>query len=134
MTEHIKDFDNWNKVQKKLNSKNQFKHFKKREIWWASIGVNVGVEIDGKHNFFEHPVLVIKKINATSAFVIPLTNTVRENDERYVTYKIKGEKHSAVISQAQMMDTRRFRRRLKDKMSNKDFINILHCFKKQFPE
>lgn len=134
MSAYIKNFDKWNEVQKKLDSTKKRIRFKKREIWWVSIGVNIGSEIDGKGDFFERPVLVIKKINATSAFVIPLTRTVREDDERFVVYKINGEKRSAVINQARMIDTRRFHRRLKDKMSNKDFVNILNCFKKQFPE
>ncbi|MEY8537846.1 type II toxin-antitoxin system PemK/MazF family toxin [Lactococcus muris] len=134
MTEYIKDFDSWNEFQKNLNSNSKPKFFKKREIWWAAVGVNVGNEVDGKNEVFERPVLVIKKINATSAFVIPLTSTIRENDDRYVTYTIKGKKRSAMISQARMMDTRRFRRRMRNKMSNKDFRNILNCFKKQFSE
>ncbi|MEY8459346.1 type II toxin-antitoxin system PemK/MazF family toxin [Lactococcus ileimucosae] len=134
MTEYIKDFDSWNEIQKNLNSSSKPKFFKKREIWWAAVGVNVGNEVDGKNEVFERPVLVIKKINATSAFVIPLTSTIRENDDRYVTYTIKGKKRSAMISQARMMDTRRFRRRMRSKMSNKDFRNILNCFKKQFSE
>ena len=132
MSDYIKKFDEWNALQKKVNSKTPIVHFKKRQIWWASIGVNVGTEMDGKNGNFERPVLVIKKISATSAFVVPLTSTIREEDERLVSYQIKDKKYSASISQARPIDTRRFIRRINSKMSNKDFVKIITCFKNQF--
>jgi CRISPR/Cas system type I-B associated protein Csh2 (Cas7 group RAMP superfamily) len=45
-----------------------------------------------------------------------LTSTVKENDDRYVTYEIKGKKKSANIAQARMLDVRRFRRVFPDRM------------------
>jgi len=134
MSEYIKNFDTWNEVQKQLNSSKRRIFFKKRDIWWASLGVNIGSEIDGKHEYFERPVLVIKKISAISAFVVPLTSTIRENDERFVTYEINGKKRSAAISQARAIDIHRFRRRFKYKMSNDNFVKIITCFRNQFPE
>ena len=59
----MKDFDKWNIEKKKIdyNIKNILP--KKREIWWLSIGLNVGVEEDGKNNNFEQPILVMKVFN-----------------------------------------------------------------------
>ena len=42
-----KDFDNWNKEKKKINYKNTNRFYHAREIWWCSLGVNVGFEQDG---------------------------------------------------------------------------------------
>ena len=134
MEEYTKRFDEWNEVQKHLNERKKLFPFKKRDIWWASIGVNIGQEIDGKNSSFERPVLVIKKINATSAFVVPLTSTIREGDNRYVIYEVNGERRAAAIAQARRIDVRRFRRKFNYKLRNEDFIRILAAFRNQFPE
>ena len=60
----MKDFDKWNKRKKKIdynNTKNILPKIK--EVWWLSIGLNVGVEEDGKNSNFERPVLVVRVFN-----------------------------------------------------------------------
>lgn len=129
---YMKDFENWHELKQRLDGKGKLVPYKKRQIWWTSLGVNIGHEIDGKHQSFERPVLVIKKINASSAFVVPLTSTIREGDSRLVSFEINGKKSSAAIAEARKIDVRRFRRIFKEKMSNKDFTNIVKKFKAQF--
>src|SRR3977135_3027575 len=36
--------------------------FQEREIWWRSVGVNVGHEMDGKNQFYNLPVLIVRKL------------------------------------------------------------------------
>lgn len=43
-----KDFDAWNEYKKELEIKNQTILYKEGEIWWTSIGVNIGNESCGK--------------------------------------------------------------------------------------
>lgn len=54
-TIYKKQFDLWNKkkkyVEARAHSENLYLH--EREVWWCSVGVNIGVEIDGKNNVFE---------------------------------------------------------------------------------
>ena len=64
----IKDFDKWNKKKKEINYSIQNILPKIREVWWLSIGLNVGVEEDGKNNNFKRPVLVIKVFNRQCFF------------------------------------------------------------------
>ena len=45
----FKDFDGWNEKKKVTNVKDFELFFKQAEVWWCVCGVNVGVEIDGKH-------------------------------------------------------------------------------------
>lgn len=45
-----KDFDKWNEIKKIVHSKPDNFGMHKREIWWMSLGLNVGVEVDGKHD------------------------------------------------------------------------------------
>ena len=43
------------------------------DIWWASIGENVGSEINGKSRLFSRPVIIFKKLAHGFYFVIPTT-------------------------------------------------------------
>jgi mRNA interferase MazF len=71
-----KDFDQWNNLKKEINTKEVFRDlfFYEREVWWCSIGLNVGVESDGKNENFERPVLIIKKFNSDMIWIVPLTS------------------------------------------------------------
>ena len=67
MKEYIKNFDEWN-IQRKMVQKNSVVEsydffFHEKEVWWSALGVNIGVEMDGKNENFERPVLVLRKIN-----------------------------------------------------------------------
>ncbi|MDK2948964.1 MAG: hypothetical protein PWQ56_129 [Patescibacteria group bacterium] len=43
-----KSFDEWNEDKKKLNKLNSKFFLHEREVWWCSLGVNIGYEADGK--------------------------------------------------------------------------------------
>ena len=65
-----KDFDTWNEEKKGLEIvAPDTLIFHEREIWWSSIGLNVGDEEDGKNDLFERPVLVLRKFNNKVAWV-----------------------------------------------------------------
>ena len=50
MSENFKNFDGWNVKKKLADAKlSNAPFFKERDIWWMSIGINVGYEEDGKH-------------------------------------------------------------------------------------
>lgn len=57
-----KDFDNWTQIKKGLDTEHKIPFFNEREIWWCSLGVNIGYEIYGKGYVFSRPVLILKKI------------------------------------------------------------------------
>ena len=46
-----------------LEKKIVYPSFKEGELWWCSIGINVGVEIFGKGPDAVRPVVIFKKIN-----------------------------------------------------------------------
>ena len=59
-----KDFDEWNKRKKDLHYKHfSNSKFQEGEIWWCGAGLNIGHEIDGKHDTFERPFYILKKCN-----------------------------------------------------------------------
>jgi transcriptional regulator with XRE-family HTH domain len=83
-----------------------------------------------KDKQLERPVIILKRVNYHSAIIIPLTSTIRENDDRFVNYEIDGIKKSANISQIRMIDTKRFRRKAKIKLPIDNFREIKSRLKK----
>lgn len=63
-----KDFDKWSR-NKKLLEEHAYAQlsFHEREIWWCSLGLNLGDEQDGKHQDFERPVLVLRFLRKVSS-------------------------------------------------------------------
>ena len=75
MPKYVKNFDEWNKTKKKIDEHDVSKlYFNEREIWWTSVGVNVGSETDGKNQLFERPVLVYRKLGSGVFIGIPITS------------------------------------------------------------
>jgi mRNA interferase MazF len=46
-----KQFDAWNQLKTILHNSDKELYFKERDIFWASIGINIGYEQDGKDDF-----------------------------------------------------------------------------------
>ncbi len=61
MRELLVQFVEWTKLKVRIHIKeNSALYFHEREVWWASLGKNIGFEQDGKNKMFERPVLVLK--------------------------------------------------------------------------
>jgi len=103
-----KDFDSWNKLKKKINIRDPI-YVSEREIWFCSVGLNVGSEQSGKHELFERPVLVIKEITLNTFIGVPLTSN-KKKGSWYI--EIKSTNSSAIISQVKLFDTRRLARKI----------------------
>lgn len=108
-----KFFDSWNKRKKLVNifevGKNFYYH--EREIWWCSLGVNIGVETDGKHQLFERPVLILKKFNKDMLWVLPLTSR-EHNDPFHHPVGYQRDKTWVKITQLRTVDSKRLLRKL----------------------
>lgn len=117
-----KDFDAWNGQKKKVHARDEQILFHEREIWWCSLGVNVGVETDGKNDNFERPVLVLKKFNKDMVWVVPITS--RKGPAKYY-YPIKyGNKDRWVIlSQLKTISSKRLIRKI-EALPESDFEQI----------
>lgn len=71
---NLEFFDNWNEIKKQLHQKEkEVKFFKERQIWWCSIGQNLGSESYGKGLTFTRPILVYKKLSERIFLGTPLT-------------------------------------------------------------
>ncbi len=106
----MKDFDSWNEEKKYLEIKNHDTlFFHEREIWWCSIGLNLGDEQDGKNELFERPVLIIKKFNNRVCWVLPMT-TKQKDGTYYHELKHDGKVFSVILSQIRLVSVKRLRR------------------------
>jgi len=113
MAEYIKDFNRWNEVKKTIDSKALTSgiYFHEREIWWCSIGINVGSEEDGKNESFERPVLIVRKINKDKLLITPFTSKITANEVR-ITASCAGTRSQILLDQARIVSSKRLLRRI----------------------
>ena len=121
-----KDFDAWNEVKKETHKNNAVPDFpKEREIWWSSVGVNIGVETDGKHETFERPVLIVRVFNKEMLWAVPVTSTMKDSPF-YYPFLFKNEDRSVILTQLRAMSTKRLLRQV-DVMSVEDFEKVIEA-------
>ena len=101
-----KDFESWHGLKQKLDTRNKAPIFHEREIWWCSMGVNIGFEVYGKGNIFTRPVLILKKFSKSTFLGVPLSTKIK-NSEYYHPITFKGKTSSAVFDQIRIMDAKR---------------------------
>jgi len=81
------------------------------EVWWVAVGENVGIEINGKSEYFSRPVLVFKKLSHLGFMGIPLS-TQEHGGSWYVNFRFQGKEVYAALSQAKVFSTARLYNRL----------------------
>ena len=105
-----KNFDDWNALKKKTEIKRQLLDISEREIWWISFGLNVGVEIDGKHQDYERPAIIIRKFNQHMVWVLPTTSQAK-NQKFHEKFSFGDKIYFAALTQIRTMSTKRFLRK-----------------------
>lgn len=107
-----KNFDNWNELKKKIHINNENKFYHEREVWWCSIGVNVGFEQDGKGEDFSRPVLVVKGFSKNVFICVPLTTRLK--DGKYYSDIFLGDKikRKVILSQIRLIDSKRLEEKI----------------------
>lgn len=107
----MKDFDSWNELKKKIESKEKSPFANKRDIWWCHFGLNIGSEEDGKNELYERPVIVIKVLNTSLLRVAPLTSNVKD-DKHHFVISYNQRQGSVILSQTKTMSTKRLSRKI----------------------
>lgn len=100
-------FENWTKLKVTLHLSEKIIYFKEREIWWASIGANVGFEQNGKNKNYERPVLVIRKFNKDMLWIAPLTSKSKTG-----TYYFPINTGAVILSQLRLISSKRLIRKV----------------------
>lgn len=119
-----KDFDSWNIEKKRLQETGREDFiFRERDIWWCSIGINIGTEEDGKNDLFERPVLIIRKFNSKMVWGVPVTSRNRISPYHFMLEH--GEnRNSAILSQMRTISIKRFKRFVR-RISTYEFAMIM---------
>lgn len=107
-----KDFDKWNDEKKKIQSESVAPFCHAREVWWCSLGVNVGFEQDGTGEHFDRPVVVIRGFNESVFFGVALTGRKRKGAYYFPVGRIEDREASAILSQVRLIDTKRLVRKI----------------------
>jgi len=126
----MKDFDSWNGVKQKLDATHQPPAFDEGQIWWCSVGVNVGFEIFGKDEMFTRPVLIIKKYSKFTFFGLPLTSRQKDSPFHH-PISFNNKQGSVILDQGKTLDARRLADRM-GSIGKKRFATIVNEFKNQF--
>lgn len=138
---YIKDFNTWNDLKKSIEHKHGEHggeaYAYPREIWWCSLGVNIGAEIDGKNENFERPVLIVRVYNKNSMLVLPVTSKEKVDEFHYkIIVLAKNAKTGELydkpvwvkLTQARMISNKRLLRKV-DVIPAIDFDKVKDAFK-----
>ncbi len=127
MSNYISDFKDWFKLKVLLWTRKSDKlFFKQGDIWWCSIGMNLGEEIFGKGKKFTRPVLVFKKFTSNSFLGLPLT-TQKKTGSWYTKITINNEDRWVILNQARIFDKKRFTNKIAS-LDIKDYKKVKKYF------
>jgi mRNA interferase MazF len=121
---YLKDFGSWNEFKQRYQDRDFIPPlYNEREIWWTSVGVNLGFEEDGKAPKFLRPVLIVKKFNRELFVGVPMSTKLKKN--KYYYEIIVNEKTvSVLLSQLRAFSSRRLEDKL-SKIEEKDFDKLV---------
>lgn len=117
--EQFQRFLNWTGKKAGIHFSDRTVYFDEREIWWASLGENVGMEANGKNYLFERPVIVLRKFSKDMLLAVPCTTKLR-NGTWYFRYSLEGKEYCAVMQQVRAISGRRLIRKA-GQLSPQDF-------------
>lgn len=123
----MKNFKSWFNLKQKLDtSEHKAPYVKVGDIWWASVGENVGSEVSGKSILFSRPVIIIKKLSHNFYHVIP-TTTKTKDGSWYVKFRQKEIVSYACLHQSKSIDYRRLSAKMGE-LDEEDFNKIKNAF------
>ena len=122
-TLHQDKFDEWNNLKKNLDNKEKIIDFYQGNIYFMSIGKNIGHEVYGKEKLFLRPVLVYKKLTKSTFLGIPLTSKEKEGSYFFPFSYKKGKKSVAMFHQMRVFDIKRSEY-LSGKINKNTFENL----------
>jgi len=123
----IKRFLEWIQLKERLHeSDKQPPYFSENEIWWCSIGENVGIEINGKSDLFSRPVFVYRKLSRTGFLGIPMT-TSEKVGSWYVGIDFRSKKQVVNLAQCRVFGAERLSSRM-GVLDDKDVERIREAF------
>lgn len=119
---YIKQFDEWNKIKKCIEEERRSIALRKGEVRWCSLGVNIGMEIDGKGAGFTRPVLILRVIGVHLALVAPLSTKIK-NIPGYLAFDFQERKVSVCANHIRIISQKRIFER-QGRISDAKFLKL----------
>ncbi len=123
-----KDFKKWMEQKEKIHNDKVRPFFHEREVWFSSLGENIGFEQDGSGEKFMRPILILRKFNNDVIWAIPLTRTDKTGKYYFhislVTDDNADNRPSVVIlTQLRLVDAKRLQYKI-GTVKEDEFIKI----------
>jgi mRNA-degrading endonuclease toxin of MazEF toxin-antitoxin module len=100
-------FDEWNDEKQRIDGKTSHPPFVSvGDIWWISIGKNVGTEINGKSNRYTRPAVILRKLKHDFYLIAPTTSQSKHGSW-YVSVRHGNTTMSVCLHQIRTIDYRR---------------------------
>ncbi len=102
-----KDYAVWGTIKTNVHNNKERPFFHEREVWFCTLGENVGFEQDGRGENYLRPVVVVRKFNNAVCLVVPLTKNQKKGIH-YFSFSYKDDLVStAILSQVRLIDAKR---------------------------
>lgn len=116
-----------NEKKKVLNKADVTAYAHPKEIWWCSLGLNIGAETDGKNKDFERPVIVMKVYNKETLVVLPIT-TKQKDDIFHHKIQTQWKTVWAKLTQTRVVSSKRLLRKV-DVLNEANFCKLKEQWK-----
>jgi len=120
---HKKDYSDWQKLKSSVHNDKKRPKFHEREIWFTTLGSNVGFEQDGQGEDYLRPVVIVRKFNNEVCLVVPLTKNQKKGIHYFSFSYQEGVISTAILSQIKLIDSKRLNYK-SGYIPKKDFISL----------
>jgi mRNA interferase MazF len=122
-----KRFGEWVQYKEKLHYiKKGSPLIREGDLWWLSIGENIGSEINGKSHLFSRPGVILKRLSYRLYLIAPTTSQKREGS--WYAQIMQEKRHVSIcLHQIRVIDYRRLSNRL-GKLDSNDFEKVKEIF------
>jgi len=117
-----KDYSKWHEKKTTLHNIKKRPYFHEREVWFTTLGSNIGFEQDGRGDTFLRPVIILKKFNKSVALIIPLTKNNKKG-AHYFNFTFDDNTSTAILSQIRLIDTKRLEYKI-GYISKEEFLGL----------
>lgn len=103
----------WHRIKNNLIENSRQIYFHEREIWWCSLGKNVGFEQNGKGREFTRPIVVLHRLSLDTCLAIPLTTSKNRKNLFSLGKVVETNQESfAMLEQIRLIDAKRFGKKI----------------------
>lgn len=118
-----KDYKIWHPLKNFVHNEKHRPFFHEREIWFCTLGENIGFEQDGRGEDYLRPVIIVRKFNNEVCLVVPLTKNQKKGIHYFSFSYKEGLVSTAILSQIRLVDAKRFDYKSGD-IREKDFFDL----------